>query len=862
MSSRSTSLIARRSIRSRLGRTIAIAFAIAISVAFVVGSFVLADSLKSSFDNLFSDLTENVDLEVRSQLAFGDSFDNAQRDPMPAEYLDIVRGIDGVELAQPGINRYAQVIYNDTNSDGETEEKALTTGGGPTLGVSWTPGDEQMSSVTFREGRPPENGDEVAIDKVSADKADLEIGDQVKVTTDTGTDTYTLTGLVTLGDTDGFGGASISVFDIETAKRVLGTDGALDTIDVMVADGTDPATVRRAIDEALPNNIEVITGQELADENTDNIGTIINVFGTGLLIFAFVTAFVSAFIINNVFAITIGQRLRELALLRAIGAEGKQVRRMIVVEALVMSVIATIVGIGLGIGVARLLISLFNAAGAGFPDTGTVMTPRTIIMAFVVGVGITMASVIVPARRAAKIPPVAAMRPELGFDALNTRRLVVATSTVVVGAALFLVGLFVRPGGAIGMGVLAGIGGLLLFLGVAGVSSTVAKPATRVLGWPIAKLFGTPGRLARDNAGRNPRRTSSSAAALMIGVALVSASAVFATSLRHTFTKILDQGVQADFVVVNNSQFGFLPPTIAEALRDVPELDAVSGISSLTIKIDGKEKAFGGGDPQALEKLVDIKLQSGSWDDLGVNDIFVHKDPAKDLDLQFGDKIPGQFSNGETADLTVKGIFDDASLVGNWVTSDETIAAHSATPPLTFFIAVKVKDGVSEGQARAAIEDALTDFPQAKVQTSGEFRDDQAGQIDQLLFIISALLIFAIIIAVLGISITLALAVFERTREIGLLRAVGMNKRQTRRAVRWESVIVSLFGAVTGIVVGSLLGVALSLAVPDTIIDGISFSAGTMVFILIGAVIAGLVAGLYPSYKASRMDVLEAIATE
>ncbi len=315
-------------------------------------------------------------------------------------------------------------------------------------------------------------------------------------------------------------------------------------------------------------------------------------------------------------------------------------------------------------------------------------------------------------------------------------------------------------------------------------------------------------------------------------------------------------------MVVNNSQFGFLPPTIAEALRDVPELDAVSGISSLTIKIDGKEKAFGGGDPQALEKLVDIKLQSGSWDDLGVNDIFVHKDPAKDLDLQVGDKIPGQFSNGETADLTVKGIFDDASLVGNWVTSDETIAAHSATPPLTFFIAVKVKDGVSEGQARAAIEDALTDFPQAKVQTSGEFRDDQAGQIDQLLFIISALLIFAIIIAVLGISITLALAVFERTREIGLLRAVGMNKRQTRRAVRWESVIVSLFGAVTGIVVGSLLGVALSLAVPNTIIDGISFSAGTMVFILIGAVIAGLVAGLYPSYKASRMDVLEAIATE
>jgi putative ABC transport system permease protein len=862
MSQRSTSLIARRSIRSRLGRTIAIAFAIAISVAFVVGSFVLADSLKSSFDSLFSDLTENVDLEVRSRVAFGDEFDNQQRDPVAPEILATVEGVPGVAVAQPAITRYAQIIYTETDSDGEPEDKALTTGGGPTLGVSWSEGDEQLSTVTFREGRPPAGPDEVAVDKVSADEIDATIGDEIRVTTDTGTASYTITGIVTLGDTDGFGGASISVFDLDTAMEVLGTDGAFDVIDIMVEDGADPATVQRALVEALPDNIEVITGEELAEESSDAIGEIIGVFGTGLLIFAFVTAFVSAFIINNVFAITIGQRLRELALLRAIGAGGSQVRRMIIVEALVMSVIATIVGIVLGIGVARLLISVFNAAGAGFPDTGTVMAPRTIVMAFVVGVGITMASVIIPARRAAKIPPVAAMRPELGFAALNTRRLVLATSVTVIGAVLFLVGLFVRPGGTLGLGLMAGGGGLLIFLGVAGVSSTIATPATRTIGWPIAKLFGTPGRLARDNAGRNPRRTSSSAAALMIGVALVSAAAVFATSLRHTFVAIMDRGVQADFVVVNSSSFFGLPPTIADALRDLPELSAVSGVSSLAIEIDGDEKALGGGDPQALEQLVEIDLQEGSWDDLGLDDLFVHTDPADDLDLEIGDTVSGVFRNGESAVLTVKGIFDDNALVGSWLTSSETVEAHSSTPPLTFFIAAKTADGVDQEQARDAMEDALAEFPQAEVQTADEFRDEQASQIDALLVIITALLVFAIIIAVLGISITLALAVFERTREIGLLRAVGMNKRQTRRTVRWESVIVSLFGAVIGIVVGSLLGVALSYAVPDSIIDGISFSFSTMVLILIGAVIAGLVAGLYPSFKASRMDVLEAIVTE
>jgi putative ABC transport system permease protein len=570
---------------------------------------------------------------------------------------------------------------------------------------------------------------------------------------------------------------------------------------------------------------------------------------------------VSAFLINNVFAISIGQRLRELALLRAVGANGRQVRRMIYVEALVTSVVATIAGIVAGIFVARGIVSIFNAAGAGFPDVTTVLKPRTVIMAFLVGVGITMASVIVPAVRAARIPPVAALRPELGFEALSAKRLVVGAAVTIIGAVAFVVGLFGRPGGTLGLLALAGIGALLMFLGVASVSSTVARPATKLLGWPIAKVFKAPGVLARENAGRSPRRTSATAAALMIGVALVSAASVFAASLRHTFSDILERGVQADYIITDES-FQGLPPAVAETLEQLPELSAVTPIRAAQVQIDGDRKDVGAANPEALAQLVNIDMQEGAIEDLTAGGILVHKDPAKDLDLQLGDTVSATFQNGTQEDLRVDGIYDDASLVGNWLISLETLEGATNQPPRDLFIAAKRAEGVTPEQGDAAVDAAMEQFPQAKVQSNAEFRDDQEGQIDQLLVVITVLLGFAIVIAVLGISITLALGVFERTREIGLLRAVGMNRRQTRRSVRWEAIIVALFGALVGIVLGTAIGILLSLAVPDTVVNQIVISYQTILYILIGAVIAGFLAAVYPSRKAAKMNVLDAIATE
>jgi putative ABC transport system permease protein len=832
VSTQATVLIARRSIRARLGRLIAISVAILVGVAFVVGSFVLADSLRKTFDDLFTNISQNVDLQVRSSVAFGEDDANVQRDPVPASLLDTVRGVEGVEVAEGSIQRYAQII--DPKGD------VVKTQGAPTLGVAWS--NSPLSGLTIKEGTPPSGADQVAIDKATAEREDIKLGDKIQVITDTGTYPMTVTTLVGLGDTDGFAGATLAAFDPTTADKVLGANGTYDSIDVKVDQGVDPATVLPRIKEVLPQGTEVVTRQVVIDENKKAVDTFISAFGTGLLIFAFITAFVSAFLINNVFQITIGQRLRELAMMRAIGAKGGQVRRLIYTEALVMSIIATIVGIAAGVGVAKLLIQVFNSAGAGFPSTATVLKPFTVVMAFIVGVGITMASVIIPARRAAKIPPVAAMRPELGFDALSAKRLVAGVIVTVVGVAAFIIGLFLQPGGTPGLIGLAGGGGLLIFLGVASVSSTVARPVTRLIGWPVAKLFRTPGTLARENAGRSPRRTSATAAALMIGVALVSAAAVFASSIRETFTDALDRSVKADYVITDES-FQGLPPTIADTLRQVPEVSAVTAVRGTAALVDGKQKAIGAVDPLAFEQLVDVDVKEGSFQGMADGGIFVQQDPANDLKLQVGSPVELTFQNGTKTTLPVAGIYADASIAGNWLMSLDTLdklVPNSTTRD--FFVAAKLADGVTPEQGDAAVKAAMKAYPQAKVETNAEFRKSQEDQINQLLVVITVLLGFSIVIAVLGISITLALGVFERTREIGLMRAVGMTRRQTRRTVRWEAILSS--------------------AVPDSVIDHIAFSVPTIVIILVGAVVAGFIAALYPSYKASNMNVLRAIASE
>jgi putative ABC transport system permease protein len=843
------SLIARRSVRARWGRTLAITFAITASVSFVVGAFVLADSVRATFDNLFRELGENVDLQVRAQQQFDT---NDTRDPIDVTIADDIRGLDSVDIAEPALQRFAQLL----DQDGDV----IRTAGAPTLGVSWEGGDA-IQGVTIKDGRPPSGPDEVAIDKATADRNGFEVGDRITYLTDVGRFEATITATIGLGDSDSFGGAQLTAVDLATALDHFGAQGRVDSIDIQLVEGADIATVQQEIQALLPPQTEVVTGEQVAQETADQINEFVGIFGNALLGFAFITAFVSAFIINNVFQITIGQRLRELALLRAVGASGRQVRSMIAFEALALGVLATVLGVGGGILVARGLIAMFNAAGAGFPETATVLQVRTIVMAAVVGIGITMASVLVPAFRAARVPPVAAMRPELGFGAIRAQRLVAGAIVTAIGVVMLLVGLFVRPiSGATALIALVAGGALLLFLGVASLSSTVAGPVARVIGWPIKRLFKVPGALARENVARTPRRTSSSASALMIGVALVSGTAVIASSLRASVVDALESAVTADYIVTDPTFIG-LSPAVAEGLAGVPEIEAVTPVRFISGQVDGDTKGFGAVDPVAFDQLVNLGLVDGTVADLGTDELLLQEGPARDIDASVGSTVDVTFQNGAQRTLTVAGIYSDANF-GNWLISLDTLESVSDAPARDLFVIARLADGVDPVAGDTAVRSAMEAFPQADVQSNAEFLQAQEDQINQLLLIITMLLAFAILIAILGISITLALGVFERTREIGLLRAVGMNRRQTRRSVRWEAVIVSIFGALVGIVVGTFLGVVVTIALPDSFINRLDFDPTIIVVILIGAVIAGLVAALYPSYKASNMNVLDAIATE
>jgi putative ABC transport system permease protein len=845
--------LARRSLRARLGRSIFIGLSILSGVAFVAGSFILADSLKGTFDNLIDGLTGDIDLQVRSQLTVDDL--DAVRDPLPVALVDQVAAVPGVGVAEPGYTRFAQML--------DKQGKPVTTQGPPTLGVSWNP-DSGLSGVVLKDGRAPTNTSEVAIDKATAERVGYRVGDDIRVVLNDGLHDFTIVGLVGLGNSDGFVGATTVVFDTASAATLLDTQGTVDTIDVKVAQGADIADVQQAITDVLPPRTEVVTGKAVADETKDQVGQIVSIFGTGLLIFALITALVAAFVINNIYNISISQRLRELALMRAIGANGAQVRKLVLVESLVVSVIATVLGMGGGLIVAKGLIAAFNASGGGFPPTPLLFKPRTAIVAAAVGVGVSVVSVLLPALRASRIPPVAAMRPEVGFGALSaSRRLIRAVVLTGAGAGVFLYGLFVRPGSGPTWGLITGTGAIMIVFGFTTLSTVLARPVSRAIGAPIAKLLGTSGRFARDNAARVPRRTARTASALMIGVTLITAAAVFTSSLRDTFGRILEQGTSFDYIVLDDASFQPLSPEVATRLESLPELSAVSPFRNIRANIGDSTATFTAVDPVAFPQLANLDVTAGSFEGLvGSDAVMVYRGAADEQQLTEGDTVDITWQNGNQSQLVVAGLFDDNSLGGNWFVSIDTLESVSTQTPSDQFVIAKRAEGVEPAAASAAISAALTDFPQATVQTNSEFVDEQKGQIDTLLFLVTLLLTVAIAFSFLGIAITLALSVFERTREIGLLRAVGMSRRKLRRAVRGEAVIVTLFGVLVGILLGLLFGLAFSYAVPNTVINGVTIPYGTLIFVLVFAVIAAVIAAAYPAFKASRMNVLEAIATE
>ena len=828
-------------------------FAVVMGVGFVVGSFVVTDSLRRSIDQLFSDVTGGIDVSVRAQTELGGGGMASARGRIPASLADTVRAVDGVAAAEATVGGYAQLI----DPDGEP----LTTTGAPFLGVSW--GHEaRLRSATLDVGRDPDGLGEVAIDRGTAEDYGFDVGDRTTVLLANGTrPEVEIVGIFTFGEANNLLGARLTAFDVDVAAQVLGTEGEADTVDVVAKAGVDPAVLATRIQAVVPDGVESVTGSQVANEAEEAVAGFMDAFRNILLGFAAIALFVSAFFINNTFSIIVGQRTRQLALLRALGASRGQVTRSVVGEALVVGLLASALGIGFGLMIATVLRAIFSAAGFGLPEGGLVLAPRSLLAAAVVGLGVTLVASLAPARRASSVPPVQGMQE--GFVPSSwsrARRALTGTVLVGLGAALVVVGLFVADATmAVAAGL--GVGALAVFIGIAALSPVVAVPLAGTLGRPVARLSRVTGLLAHRNAVRNPDRTAKTASALMIGLALVTTVFIVGTSMKATFAASIRDSVGADYVLSTEGFIGF-SPSVTERLAALPEIDAISGVRMNRFLIEGEERDLVAADARVADRLVNIDVRDGSLGDLGADSIFLHQDPARDLGLRVGDKVNAEFATGGPQELTVAGIYADAAYVGNYFVDLGLFAAHYPTSDLDLLAFARLVPGADPTEARSAIDAALEDQPQVKVEDRSAYQADQEAQFDSILIAVNGLLGLALFIALLGIANTLALSVLERTREVGLLRAVGMQRRQVRAMVLAESAMVAVFGAVLGVVVGVVFGLAIAVAMPPSVVTTIAIPVGTLVVIVVVAAVCGIAAGLLPARRAARLDVLQAIASE
>jgi putative ABC transport system permease protein len=833
-------------------RLAATALAIVLGVSFVAGTYVLTDTINATFTNLFDEVTQGIDVAVRSEDVFTGQMGEV-RDPIPEEVLNEVKTVDGVKVAEGSVTGFAQFVDKDG--------KPVTTGGAPTLGVSISSAPELQAGTTVRSGRLPSGPDEMVVDAQTADKHGFAVGDRVKVLLQGPARTFTVSGIIGFGEAGNLGGATLAGFTLPTAQEVLNREGRFDEIDVVAAEGTTPEQLRDRVRAVLDPRYEVLTGAELSAAQAAAINDTIGRFlSTALLSFAFVALLVGAFLIFNTFTIIVAQRTRELALLRCLGASRRQVMTSVLLESLIVAVVASLVGLGLGVLIANGLKALLTGIlNFDLPTTGTVFLWRTVIVSLAVGIVVTVLAALLPARKATRVPPVAALQPETAFAPTHfrKRRIVLGVLVTLVGVALLLAGLFQNEGNRL---VNVGSGAVIVFFGVAILSPLIARPLARLIGWPFAKAFRLPGTLARENAMRNPRRTASTAAALMIGLALVTFVSIFAASIKASTTETLDRTIAADYILMNDT-FTPFSPDLATRLADQPELAAVVGVRLGAFKLDGATKQLIGIDPAAYDRVVKTEVLSGSIADLQSGGLAVKEDVAEANGWTVGERVALQFPRGGTQQVTVKAIYKDNSVNGDYLLSladYERFYADQADSQ----ILVQAAPGTDPAASRAAIDRVLVDFPNVTVRDQAEYKAETARQIDQVVNLFYALLALAVLIALFGIVNTLGLSIFERIRELGLLRAVGATRRQVRAMIRWEAVIIAVLGAVLGLAVGVFFGWTVVRALRSVGITEFALPGGQLVIFVVFAALAGILAAVLPGRRAARIDVLRAITTE
>ncbi|WP_210578679.1 ABC transporter permease [Streptomyces sp. GESEQ-4] len=843
------------SLRAHKRRFAGTFLAVFLGVAFLAGTLVMGDTLRASFDTMFGNATSGTDAVVRSADAIttpGES--EGVREPVSADLVDSVERVPGVAAAVPDIQGAGQLVGKDGDPVGGA--------GPPTLAGNWIT-DPELNSYELAEGRAPEKSGEVVVNRGAAERGDLKIGDTTVLRTPDPVQ-VTIVGLATFGGEDGMAQVTYTGMTRADAEKYLtARPGEASSILVRAGPGVSERELVDRLTPVLPDGVEAITGQESAEENTEMISSqFLSIFTTLLLVFSGIALLVATFSIHNTFAIVVAQRTRENALLRALGASRRQVTASTLLEASVVAVTASLAGLAGGIGIAAALQALFPAIGFPFPEGDLVISALSMLLPLAVGIVVCLGSALLPAARAGHTAPLAALR-ETSVDHSGASRLraVLGSGLAAVAVAVTLTGVLATPSIW-----LAATGAVLALVSFVVLGPVASSTAVRILGGPLDRLRGVTGGLARRNALRSPKRTAATASALMIGVAVVSLFTVFGASLKATMDQTVSRSFAGD-IAVSTPSFGAggsgLSPRLAGAVQNIPEVETAVGLGRGVAEVDGKGRALTVTDPIALDRTFDLGKVDGSLRDLGTDGIALTRSEADKQNLTTGDKTQLTFTDGKKETFTVRAVYGQSEIAGDYVITRAAWSPHR-TQDADTLVAVSFKDGVSMDAGKTAVQKVADQYGNPEVQTRDEYAQSAAGGIDMMLTLVYALLALAVLIALLGIANTLTLAIHERTRELGLLRAVGQTRPQLRAMVRWESILVAAFGTVGGLTLGAFLGWTLVKASDGASDSAFAFALPPLQLAVVALVglAAGALAGLRPARRAARLDVLRAIATE
>ncbi|MVU82014.1 FtsX-like permease family protein [Nocardia sp. ET3-3] len=832
--------VALRNLAAHKVRLILTVLSVVLGTAFISGSFIFTDTLQSTFNGIFATQAKGVDVRVTTK--------GQQSVGVPNDIVDKISHMDGVKTVAPGVNGPVVLL-----KDGH----AVQTGGAPTMGQSYLPPGKSVAEPDkFAEGAPPSKPGEIAINKGGADRAGLKVGDHTKVLVPSkGNIDVTVSGIYDpqAGNTGGFIGLQ---FDDSQARQLF-TDGQhVAYVDIAAQPGIKADDLRDQIKAALPD-YKVQDAEQVRDDFKAQLGNALKFINYFLLAFGSIALIVGTFIIYNTFSMLVAQRLRELALLRAVGASRRQISRSVVGESLIVGLIGSALGLAAGVGLAFGLSGLLNAFKLGLP-TGTMsLEPRTVLVALGVGTIVTVLSAYAPARRAAKVPPVEAMRSESNSSGESLRvRTIIGAVLAVAGVVLVVLGARGTGGSAAAV---VGIGAAALILAVLFASPALSRPVIAGLS-VLVRPFGPVGKMARNNAIRNPRRTAATAFALTLGLMLVSAIGMLGSSAKASVSDLVDKGVKADYILAGppGGIIG-VPLAATDTVKQVPQVKDVVAFHGVALKVDDKQ-VIGTAPEGQMSKVMNYTVEQGT-DQLGDDDIMVSETFASDHGWKVGESVPVTGLDYKKYTVNVAGIYKDTQLLQNMVTS---MALYQKAVPVSyqssFLVLIAAQPGADLPAMRTSLEKATEQYVIVQVQDHNDFKGAEGKQIDTLLAILYGLLALAVVIAILGIVNTLALSVVERRREIGMLRAVGMQRPQVRRSIYLESMLIAIFGAVVGVILGIGLGVGFLKTLAELGIATIAVPWTQIVLMLLASGVVGVLAALWPAVRAARTPPLAAIA--